>query len=149
MDKVNTFSEEMLLHYSSPNKDLVVEILQLDANSFQQVNDYQLSRYILVLGQYLVMIQHNENLKNIEYMLAAKAFEHKMNTERFAREDIKGSTLTERKAWLVANSESLAALEQEVLVAEAEKMVIHGMVKAVEGLLNALKKEKSTGRYPE
>ncbi len=146
MDKVNTFSDEMLLHYAAPNRSLLVGIMQLDAADLNQVYPGQLSQYVLVLGQYLVMLQYNENMKNIEHMLTAKTFEHNLNMEKFAREDVQGKTEKERRAWLLLNVPELDQLHGDVLVAEAEKMVISGMVKAVEGLLNALKKELS-GRH--
>ena len=143
LDKVNDFSERMLLHYAAPNKGLVVEIMQLDAANLNQLHYDQLSKYILVLGQYLVMLQHNENLKCIEYLLISKAFEHRLNKEKFSRDDVLGKTEKERRAWLLINVSGMQELQQEVMVAEAEKMVISGMGKASEGLLNALKKELS------
>jgi hypothetical protein len=146
MDKVNRFSDEMLLHYAAPNRDFIVEIMQLDAADLNQLHQEQLSKYVLVLGQYLVMLQHNENMKAIEHMLAAKAFEHNLNKEKFSRDDVQGKTEKERRAWLLLNDPELKNLYEQVLVAEAEKMVISGMVKANEGLLNALKKELSS-RY--
>ena len=146
MDRVNTFSDEMLLHYAAPNRALLVGIMQLDAADLNQVYPGQLSQYVLVLGQYLVMLQYNENMKNIEHMLTAKTFEHKLNLEKFSREDVQGKTEKERRAWLLLQVPALHQLHEDVLVADAEKMVISGMVKAVEGLLNALKKELS-GRH--
>lgn len=143
LNKVNEFSENMLLHYAAPNKNLVVEIMQLDAADLNQIHQDDLSRYILVLGQYLVMLQHNENLKLIEHLLILKVFEHRLNKAKFSRRDIQGKTEKERKAWLLLNVPELQELEQELLIAEAEKILISGMGKANEGLLNALKKESS------
>ena len=148
MDRVNSFSDELLLHYAAPNRNLVVEIMQLNAANLTQVHKEQLSQYVLVLGQYLVMLQHNENMKNIEHMLASKSFEYHLNNEKFARDDVKGKTEKERRGWLLMNVPELRTLEEAKLIAEAEKMVIAGMVKAAEGLLNALKKELS-GRYSD
>lgn len=148
MDKVNAFSDQMLLHYAAPNRGLVVEIMQADAAELNRLHPDQRAKYIIVLGQYLVMLQHNENLKEIEYKLARKTYEHHLNKEKFTRDDIQGKTEKARDAWLLLNVPALAALQEEVLVAEAEKTTLAGMVRAVEGLLNALKKEFS-GRYSE
>ena len=144
MDRVNSFSERMLLHYASPNRDLIVEIMQLDANRFSTLHDADLSKYILVLGQYLVMLQHNDNLKNIEHVLTTKSLEHELNIKKMTA-DIPASMKTEKdkRAWLITNNESLAQLEEEAMAVEAEYTLISGMGKAVEALLNALKKEKS------
>lgn len=144
MDRVNNFSERMLLHYASPNRDLIVEIMQLDANRFSTLHDADLSKYILVLGQYLVMLQHNDNLKNIEHVLTTKSLEHELNIKKMTA-DIPSSMKTEKdkRAWLIANNEALANMEEEAMAVEAEYTLISGMGKAVEALLNALKKEKS------
>lgn len=146
MDRVNDFSERMLLHYAAPNKELVVEVMQFDAAGLNQLHYDDISKYILVLGQYLVMMRHNENLKNVEYMLLSKTFDHRLNTAKFSRDDVQGKTEKSRRAWMLINDPELEALHLELLVAEAEKMIIEGMGKSVEGLLNALKKEFS-GRF--
>ncbi len=144
MDRVNSFSERMLLHYAAPNRDLIVEIMQYDANQFGSMHDEQLSKYILVLGQYLVMLQHNDNLKNVEQVLLDKAFEHELNLQKLVAEfpsNVK--TEKDKKSWLIKNNEKLTEMELDLLAAEAEASIISGMSKAVEALLNALKKEKS------
>jgi hypothetical protein len=144
MNRVNDFSEKMLLHYASPNRDLIVEIMQFDANNFSTLLDEHLSKYILVLGQYLVMLQHNDNLKNVERVLLSKSLEHALNVEKL-RSDIPSNLKTEKdkRAWLLANREELLMMENEFMAVEAESTLIAGMNKAVEALLNALKKEKS------
>jgi hypothetical protein len=143
MDKVNAFSDQMLLHYSAPNKDLITEIMQFDAEGLSNLTREHLSKYVLVLGQYLVMLQHNENMKTVEYKLATKALEFYLSQEKFARTDVKGKSEKERNIWLVINDPKAQQFHNDALVAEAEKMAISGMVRAVEGLLNALKKELS------
>ncbi len=144
MDRVNSFSERMLLHYAAPNRDLIVEIMQFDANQYEAMLDNDLSKYILVLGQYLVMLQHNDNLKNIEQVLMAKAFDHELSIQKMST-DFPSNVKTEKdkKSWLMNMSEKLSAMEIDLLAAEAEATIISGMSKAVEALLNALKKEKS------
>src|SRR6188508_845958 len=145
MDKVQSFSEEMLLHYSSPNRDLIVEILQFDANGLADLHDSQLSKYILVLGQYLVMLQYNDNLKNIEKVLISKTFDFTLNKVKSTTDAppfVK--TEKEKRSWFLSNNEELMELETKLLVAEAEATLISGMTNSIEALLNALKKEKSS-----
>lgn len=146
MDKVNSFSDQMLLYYAAPNRSLIVEIMQLDAEGLNQVHPEQRAQYILVLGQYLVMLQHNENMKEIEYKLSRKTYMYHLNKEKFSRTDIQGKTEKARDAWLLLNIPDIDKLHEEMFTAEAEKISIYGMVRAVEGLLNALKKEFSGHR---
>ena len=150
MDRVNNFSQDMLLHYAAPNHSLIVEVMQFDASYLGELETEKLSMYILVLGQYLVMLQYNDNLKNIEHMLAAKTFEHSMTKTMFTADIPKeaSKTVKERRGWLLLNDEKLKELDDSLAAVTAEKMLISGMCKSVEGLLNALKKEKS-GRFAD
>ena len=104
MNRVNALSEGMLLHYASPNKNLIVEVLQLDASNLDQATDSDLGKYIIVLGQYLVMLQHNENMRNIEHILTNKTFEHEIGK---ALSSAEGKTAKERRAFLINNNETL------------------------------------------
>ena len=115
----------------------------LDAAGLSQLHRKQLSQYVLVLGQYLVMLQYNENLKNVNHMLLSKTFEYKANSAEFSYEGVQGTTQKAKRAWVLMHVPEVEALHEDLCVAEAEKMIISGMVKAVEGLLNALKKELS------
>lgn len=144
LDRLSIFSEDMLLHYASPNKGLVAEVLQYDAAGLNELTQEDLSKYILVLGQYLVMLKHNENSKNVEYMLISKTLEHEMAKKNLSFDFPKNvKTIKDKRSFIVASDEDLAALETRLLVADAEKTLIYGMCDAVEALLNALKKEKS------
>lgn len=147
-DRLNHFSESMQLHYASPNTDLVVEIMQLDAGMLSSLTAQQLTQYVFVLGQYLVMLQYNENLKNIEHKLSQKTYEYHLNKTKFERDDVVGKTEKERNAWLLLHVPAVKELHDTALANEAEKMLMSGMVRSVDGLLNALKKEIS-GRYAD
>jgi len=141
--RLDSFSEEMLLHYAAPNQSMIVELMQFDASALSSLTQQDIAQYIFVLGQYLVLLQHNENKKNIEHKLAQKDYEFNLSKEKFIREDVGGKSEKERNNWIIINVPAIKELHDEVLAKEAEKMLIDGMVRAVEGLLNALKKEIS------
>jgi len=142
--EINNTSENLLLHYASPNQSLVSEVLRFDAESFNELPDDMLSKYILAMGQYLVMLQHNENLKAIDFMIASRVFENKINMKTFQLGSETKATLKERRAALLESDPDLIQLQDTVVSAEAQKMLLVGTVRASEGLLNALKKEKSS-----
>ncbi len=145
MNRVSSFSEDMLLHYAAPNRELVVEIMQFDANGLSLLLDDQLSKYILVLGQYLVMLQYNDNLKNIEKTLLSKSLEFNINRRKMLGQFPSGmKTEKDKRAWLLSNDDDLSEQAMNALAAEAEATIISGMCSSVEALLNALKKEKSS-----
>jgi len=143
INRVYLFSEELQLHYAAPNKNLITEIMQFNASELSSLSSEQLYSYIFVLGQYLVLLQYNENLKNIEYKLSLKSYEFDLNSLKFELEGVVGKTVKERDAWILRNNPNLKALHDSVLALEAEKTLVEGMVRAVDGLLNALKKEAS------
>lgn len=146
--KVDRFSEDMLLHYAAPNRNLVAEILMLDAATVGQLSRGQLSQYVLVLGQHLVTLQYNENLKSVDHLLLSKTFEYEIETAQFKYEGIKGTTAKAKRAWVLLNVPAISELHVKLIEAEAEKMIISKMTQSVEGLLNALKKELS-GHYTD
>lgn len=145
MERVNELSEQLLLHYAAPDNNLVIQVMQLDASSFPSVSEEDLSRYIIVLGQYLVMLQHNVNLKAVEYMLVSKTYEHKLMI-KIMREKWPSDIKTDKvkKAFVIDKYPELNEMMGEAMLAESEKIMLQDMNKAVESLLNALKKEKST-----
>lgn len=144
MDRVYLFSEDMLLHYSAPNRNLVVEVMQFDAEGLSDLIDEQLSKYIVVLGQYLVMLQYNNNLKTIERALISKSLEFAVNKSKVTEDFPAGSkTDKAKRAWVLANVEEARELDEQLTIADAELTLMSGMNSSVEALLNALKKEKS------
>ena len=145
MDKVDLLSEQMMLHYASPNNNLVVQVLELDASTIPTVPDDDLTKYIIVLGQYLVMLQHNINLKSVRHLIISKTYEHKIMIKTITR-DFSSNIKTDKakRAMILDSDEEIKEMYIEVMAAEAEKLILHNMDKPVESLLNALKKEKST-----
>ena len=143
-DTVKRTAAELHLDKAAPNSQLIVDLLRLDAATCGELADHVLSQYILVMGQYIFMLRFQENEKNVNYVLAQKAFEVAYSKERFLREDI-GHLKTDKatKEFLLNNSEYLSSLDMLVLEAQAEKMLLENMSAACSELLNALKKEKS------
>lgn len=145
-DKLDKFSDSLLLNYASPNMGLVVDALQFNVNNLQEISDDTLSQYIVVLGQYLVMLQYQTNRKKVDAVLLS---EHLENVIFQTRETADGeampkfTTYKQRKFWCIETNEEVKRLYEEALQAEAENSLIEGMVKSVDSYLNALKKEKS------
>jgi len=143
IDRVDKFAFDLLLDKSFPQPGLIAEILMFNATELCELSEKSLSMYIMVLGQYIVLLQYNENRKTIEHLLNNKTLEYKINLEKFNGSEIKGKTEKEKRAWIIYSNLEISDLEQEVLALEAEKTLLSGMVKAIENLLNALKKELS------
>lgn len=144
LNNITGFSEELLLHYCAPSDTLVSEVLQFDVNKLTENTDEQLSKYIIILGQYLVTLRYNINLKSVEYMLLNKSFEHDVAIltfkEKFPKEV---STAKTKRAYIIENVQSVNDKYVSMLQAEAYKMIIENMDKSVDCFLNSLKKELS------
>lgn len=142
--RVDKFAEEMLLSYAAPNRNLVVEVLMLDAATIGQLHKKQLAQYVIVLGQYLVTLQYNQNLKGVEYLLLNSTFEHKAQSAQFESSELKDvTTVKAKRSWVITNVPEITEMYNALLTAEAEKMIISNMVASVAELLNAIKKELS------
>jgi len=141
---VRNTASMLMIDRAAPKQSLVDELLSLDPELLDGVSSEKLSQYVLVLGQYLVMLKFSENNKKIDFLLSDKAFEHAYNKMRFTDPEVSGlKTEKAQRAYLLNAHQHLADLEAVVLESEAEKMLLEGMSDAFSELLNALKKEKS------
>ncbi len=141
---VEKLSKELLVSSASPNTGLIKEAMNTDAALVSALSDDTLSSYILVLGQYLVMLQYNENTYNINYMLYSNALNFEIAKIIF--KDIEANKLKTEKAkrsYVILNYEEIQDLQAKVLLAQAESMLLENMGKACGEFLNSLKKEKS------
>jgi hypothetical protein len=82
-------------------------------------------------------------------MVLSKSFDYQVSVQKITSDLPKSlKTEKERMYWILQNDPDLLKMYEDLIAAEAEKMLTADMTKAIENLLNALKKEKST-RMPE
>lgn len=142
---IEKLSKELLVSSASPNTNLIKEAMNTDAALVSSLSDDTLSSYILVLGQYLVMLQYNENTYNINYMLYSNALNFEITKIIF--KDVEVGKLKTEKAkrnYIILNYEDIQKLQAQVLQAQAEKMLLENMGNACGEFLNSLKKEKNS-----
>ena len=58
---MSEISDRLLFDKVRPNKSLVEEVLSLDAAKLDIISDDKLRQYLVVLGQYLITLQYEEN----------------------------------------------------------------------------------------
>lgn len=144
-DEVYKFADSLLLNYTAPNLEVVREALQFDVNNLDSLPDQDLSKYVVVLGQYLITVQSQTNQKKVDSILFSKALEHEINLRRsIIPKEEKITNDKQRRSWLIENDETIRDLYYKDLKAAAESAIIENMNKAIEAYLNALKKEKSS-----
>lgn len=140
---MSSVAEKLLLERVKPNKTLVEEALSFDASVMDTIPEEQLRKYIVVLGQYLITLQYEEN--KVESMTNAwqRALEshvfHVIHESGLVPSKIK--TLAEKKAWVLCNDEEAELLNAEYLESDARRSVIKNIHKPVEQYIQTLKKE--------
>jgi hypothetical protein len=140
-------SSSLLFNIVQPNEDLVMEALTFDASIIASISNELLSSYIVAIGQYIVMLQYQENRKNVECMAFSRALEFEI-TKKKIEGSIKAKSVKDFKVVAIMEDEKLFDLNKQLIEAEAEQLLMANMVNAVSEFLNALKKEKS-GRTNE
>lgn len=137
-------SDKMLLGKSKPNSKLVEEALSFDANRLDTISTSELRKYIVVLGQYLISLQFEENRAEAEYSAWSKSLDASVYSSLRSCSDPEFKsikTITEKRAWVLEKDEEVSSLDAELQVADARRKIIKNMVKPVEQYINTLKKE--------
>jgi hypothetical protein len=135
---LNDRSDHLLLFKAKPNVSLVEEILALNVSDLETIPNETLSKYVIVLSQYLIFFNSQMNKSRVMYKIYQKDFEQAVHT---AIRDIKGKTVGERRTKALEESVALQELEQQVDYYEREVELGKSHDNQVETLINALKRE--------
>lgn len=135
-------TEKLLLDKAKPNSTLIEEALSFNANELDTIEEVRLRKYIVVLGQYLITLQYEENKAEAVCVAWSKSLDSYLyraihNTS--VPTNLK--TLTEKKAWVQENDPQAKTLDEELQLSQAKKNIIYNMHKPVEQYINTLKKE--------
>jgi len=138
-------SDRLLLDKAQPNQTLVEEALSFNAAELHSISDEKLRQYLVVLGQYLITLQYEENSNEAVCTAWGKALESHIHNVIAGKPDslfsAKKMTLTEKRAWVIANDSHAAQLEEEYQVSDSKRTILRNMHKPVEQYINTLKKE--------
>ena len=96
-------SDKMLLGKAKPNASLVEEALSFDASRLDSIPIVDLRKYIVVLGQYLVSLQFEENRTEAEcssWSTALDAHVYTVMRDSNNQEFRVIKTLAEKRAWI-------------------------------------------------
>ena len=137
-EHLNTKSDELLLFKAKPNLSLVEEALSLDVSDLETIGDDVLSKYVIVLSQYLIFFNSQMNKSRVLYKVHAKDFDRAVNS---AIVDIKGKSVGERKAKALEENADLDALDSTVSKYEREVDLGKDHDTQINTLINALKRE--------
>jgi DNA-directed RNA polymerase beta' subunit len=136
-------SEKMHLEKAKPNKILVEEALSFDASKLDTIEEHTLRKYLVVLGQYLITLQYEENKSEAVCSSWGKALDSYIYRiiQGTSKVPVGIKTLSEKRAWVIENDEQAFKLNEEYQLADATRSIISNMHKPVEQYINTLKKE--------
>lgn len=137
-------SEKFLFDRVNPNKTLVEQALSFNAAELETVSDGFLRQYMVVLGQYLITLQYEENRLEAARSSWKRALDSHIYSVMVSGSfppNNKKLTVAEKREWVIQNDEQAASLNNEYQVAESEHTIIKSMHKPVEQYINTLKKE--------
>jgi hypothetical protein len=140
---VATITSDLMLDYYSPNEDLLKCVSGFDVNDLDTVDDITLSKFVVVLGQFLVYINYNENLVKISSIEAEKHYDRNVMKAIAKIKWKTGITLKEKKAFVADTNEEVEKLEREKDECKYKVQMYHGLYNTVLEYMNTYKREQS------
>jgi len=127
--------------YSVNSSSEVEEVFAFKpSQEMEIVTSETLSKYTLILAQYLVTLQVKYNTARVIAGEKKKVLDRRV-AEIINTGTMKGSTLKERQAGAILSDPNLRELELEYDEAAAERDLLEGLDKPITELINALKSE--------
>lgn len=138
---MSEYSEKFLLNKVSPNPKVLEAVLSLDADRLDTIDSSLIRKYMVVLAQYFISLQFEENVLTAVGNAWKNALESRIFTvlRRDPMANVK--TLSEKRGLVLEQDSEAAHLDEQFQIVEAKKTIIHGMSKPVEQYINVLKKE--------
>ncbi len=138
-DRLRQTSDSLSLYSAMPPSE-IEEVFNFNVREMDSIQSQTLSRFTVMLGQYLITLQVRFNTARVIAGQKKKVLDRKIQgvINSGAAE---GSTLKERERNAVAASPELQALELDYDEASAERDLLDGIDKPITELINALKSE--------
>lgn len=131
------------LESCNPNKTILQQALAFDVDTLEDITEAQLSKLILVMGQYLVFLKYQENEIRVRFMEADKTIGREVASRIKNRQWKTNVPLKEKTIVVAEGDEGLQALMLERDVLEGQLTILDGMGSAFTEYLNAYKREAS------
>lgn len=132
-------SDSLSLYSASPPSG-IEEAFNFNVHEMEVVSSSTLSKYTVMLGQYLITLQIRFNTARVIASQKKKVLERKVQ-ELIQAGTAEGKTLKEREANAIAMNPELQGLELDYDEAAAERDLLEGLDKPIIELINAFKSE--------
>ena len=133
-------TSEALSLYSAQAPSDIEQVFNFSVRELDTVESSTLSKYTVMLGQYLITLQVRFNTARVIASQKKKVLERKVQ-DLIQSGVVEGKTLKEREANAVALDPELQALELDYDEAAAERDLLDGIDKPITELINAFKSE--------
>lgn len=133
-------STSLALYSAMPPSEVEAVFNFRPAAEIDATDSQTLSRYTIILAQYLITLQVRYNTARVVAGQKRKVLDRKIS-ELLKRGNVDGKTLKEREANAVISDTDLQQLELEYDEAAAERDLLEGLDKPITELINALKSE--------
>jgi hypothetical protein len=143
--ELNVFVKDLSLDFvNKPAEGILYDALNLDLSALDTVETKTLLKYIVALGQYVIFLKTQENLKKAVLANLTKVFDHKIAEAMFTAKDLypgfSKRTVKEKQAFAMGNDGELENLHKVLLKAGLEYKVLEGITKPVEEYIQVLKR---------
>jgi hypothetical protein len=139
LTSVSAFSDELLLNKAAHPKDFITRVLQFNVEEDLDITPLStLSKFVVVLGQYLITLNFQYGAVKVNHMLLNKDFRRQL---KVVSNGVKGSSVEERESIAVLNSPILVELEHKVMEAQAKVILLEGAQSSITELMQAFKTE--------
>jgi hypothetical protein len=133
-------TSESLSLFSARSPSEIEEVFTFNAREMDTLSSAVLSKYTVMLGQYLITLQVRFNTSRVIAGQKRKVLDRKV--QALIQSGVpEGKTLKEREANAIAGSQELRALELDYDEASAERDLLDGIDRPIIELINAIKSE--------
>lgn len=129
------------------DKDLLSQVLSLNPRKLEYVSDQDISRYCLVLSQFLVYYKYQYNYTKREQLRLKRLIDStvfQLLTDDMIKQH---KTKADARSYLISSNSKLYNLNDNLFDLENELVLAEGLDKSVQEMINVLKKEMSRREY--
>lgn len=137
--KLQEASDSLSIYAAMPPSE-IEQVFNFDVNQMETASSQTLSKYTVMLAQYLITLQVRFNTSRVIAGQKKKVLDRRVKV-LLKVEGNKGGTLQERQANAIASDPSLQELELDYDAAAAERDLLDGLDKPITELINAFKSE--------
>jgi len=135
---MNEHAEKLSLFKIEPDDSLIEQAKNLPVRELESIDSLTLSKYVIVLSQYLVFLTSQVNRSKVMYKIHSRKFEMLLHQ---ATKDVPGKTLTERRANAMEGNTTLQHHEEKMHIFDLEIEAAKDVEKNITLLVNAIKRE--------